>query len=41
MPGPVFQRVLLFLKPEFGTSVHHGQKRLSGEPFALLEQHVL
>ena len=22
MPGPVFQRVLLFLKPEFGTSVH-------------------
>ena len=23
MPGPVFQRVLLFLKPEFGTSVQH------------------
>ncbi len=23
MPGPVFQRVLLFLKPEFGTSVHY------------------
>jgi hypothetical protein len=22
MPGPVFERVLLFLKPEFGTSVH-------------------
>jgi Uncharacterised protein conserved in bacteria (DUF2336) len=22
MPGPVFQRVLLFLKPEFGNSVH-------------------
>ena len=22
MPGPVFQRVLLFLKPEFGSSVH-------------------
>ncbi|MGH6780242.1 MAG: DUF2336 domain-containing protein [Bradyrhizobium sp.] len=22
MPGPVFQRVLLFLKPEFGASVH-------------------
>ena len=22
MPGPVFQRVLLFLKPEIGTSVH-------------------
>jgi hypothetical protein len=22
MPSPVFQRVLLFLKPEFGTSVH-------------------
>ena len=23
MPGPVFQRVLLFLKPEIGNSVHH------------------
>ena len=23
MPGPVFQRVLLFLNPEFGSSVHH------------------
>lgn len=23
MPGPVFQRVLLFLKPEIGTSVHN------------------
>jgi hypothetical protein len=23
MPGPVFQRVLLFLKPEIGSSVHH------------------
>ena len=23
MPGPVFQRVLLFLNPEFGTSVQH------------------
>jgi hypothetical protein len=23
MPSPVFQRVLLFLKPEFGSSVHH------------------
>jgi hypothetical protein len=22
MPGPVFERVLLFLKPEFGTSVN-------------------
>src|SRR5258708_26979999 len=22
MPSPVFQRVLLFLKPDFGTSVH-------------------
>jgi Uncharacterised protein conserved in bacteria (DUF2336) len=22
MPGPVFQRILLFLKPEFGSSVH-------------------
>ena len=23
MPGPTFQRVLLFLKPEIGSSVHH------------------
>jgi hypothetical protein len=23
MPGPAFQRVLLFLKPEIGSSVHH------------------
>ncbi len=23
MPGPVFQRVLLFLNPEFGSSVHY------------------
>ena len=40
MPGPVFQRVLLFLKPEIGTSVHNVY-RLSRLYDVLKEQSAL
>src|SRR3569832_536993 len=40
MPGPVFQRVLLFLKPEIGTSVHNVY-RLSRRYDVLKEQSAL